>query len=540
MRRRGRSQPPGVRDGVIDPSLERPASVIKSLASGGLRPRLAMRGKSMLPSLREGMVLELDAFDRAKVRRGDVVVFRERSRLVAHRVVATYADGTLRTAGDAQPWICEHIAPIDVIGVVASVYESAEPFAGRADTPAHRRLGQRLARTRALRAAIMRPAEALRTVAGVLPWRRPPAFALLHEALTGHARGDVAAVARALHDVDENVLASFAYRHGCATLLVRALAFVQAGPEPPVPVTLRTRRLADALQADARLSGLRNIALRAQIEAIIATLRAASIRFALLKGAARLYRNDADVSLYGSRDIDIFVPPEMLDACLAALGEAGYFFKADAREQAWYRAHIHHAAPLYPPGEKGWIVEVHRRLVRPGWLWTDTRWDALEAHLQPVHGRGGSVLAFDGYGTVLHHLIHGIGLRRYRDVVVAARAYANLSPDERSEIVRLVTAERRDPIRLMAMLVLVAEFAGFPLPTVSRTVRAYLAWVRKREALPRSVRRGAYPIEAWFAAGGRLRPVALQIVADEGSPSTTLGRIVLAPLTLCYAAAMRV
>lgn len=518
---------------------ERAPSVLKALSAGGMRPRLAMRGKSMLPALREGMIVELAPFERAKARIGDIVVFRERSRLLAHRIVATFADGTVRTSGDAQPWICEDSAAIDIVGVVDAVYESSDPAAIRIDSLAFRRRGERVARSRALRVAIMRPAYFARIVASLMPWRRPPVFATVHDALRGHLRGDAEAVARALDGFDENVLAGFAGVHGCATLLRNALSFVQDRPSPLLPVTVGSRRLADALQAEARLAGLRNIGLAAQIARVVEILRASKIEFALLKGAARLYAGDADAASYGSRDIDVFVPSTSRDAAIDALRAAGYFFKADEREQRHYRDRVHHAAPLYPPGEQGWIVEVHHRLARPGWLSTDSHWNAFVGHFRTVDGACGLVRIFDPFGTVLHHLIHGIGFGRYRDVIVAARAYRDLSADERAALERIVDAERRDPIRFAAMLALVRGVLEITAPTARPEVLAYIAWSRTRESLPRSMRRGAYVMEAWFASRCRTFAIVPRILADQGSPVRNVARIVLFPVTWLYTRTMR-
>lgn len=527
------ANPSAVNAPSTDPDL------IRTMAAGGMRPRVSMRGKSMAPALREGMVLELGAFERPKIALGDVIVFRERARLVAHRVVAAYDDGTLRTSGDAQPWTCESVAPIDVVGVVAAVYESGEPSAARIDATSTRVRGRLLARTRAVRAAVLRPIMILRIAARFAPWSRPKLISVLHDALMGYELGNAITVARALRDVDEDVFADFAHRHGCATLLRRALSSVQASSMPLLAITPRTKRLADALQGEARLAGLRNIALTAQVESVVAMLKAANVPFALLKGAARLYGSDADASLYGSRDIDIFVRRNDVTAAIHALAAAGYFHKANARERARYLATVHHAAPLYPPEEKGWIVEVHSRLARPHWLSTDTRWEALSDYLVPTDGDREPVLRFDRFGTALHHLIHGIGLRRYRDVWIAARAYRQLTVEEKARIASIVAAERRDRIRLSAIFALVAEAADLPLARIDPDVAAYLAWVRKRESLPRSMRRGAYAIEAWYASGARIEPIGLRIVLDEGTFLSVVARIALAPLTLAYVAFMR-
>lgn len=526
---------------MTDPVVsERDPALIKLLSTGGMRPRVAMRGKSMLPLLREGMVLELAAFDRATVRVGGLVVFRQGSRIIAHRVVATFADGTVRTSGDAQPWIYENVAAIDVLATIAAVYEDDGPSARRIDDAGFRRRGELYARLRSFRIALLRPREVARVAAGLMPWNRSPLFEQLHAVSVAFMRRDPVAVARVLANVDENSFVGFVRRHSCEPLVRDALSFAQKNdPDGLLVASVRGRRLADALQAEARLGALRNIAITEQVEGVVRIFQASGVPFALLKGAARLYARDPDAVRYPSRDIDVFVEHGAFDAASAALCAAGYFYKADVAEQKHYRMHLHHGAPLYPPGEKGWIVEIHTRLARPGWLSTPTHWEVLAAHLRPIDGRCGAVLAFDEFGTVLHHLVHGVGLRRYRDVFVAARAFAELSESERMQLARIVSGETRDPVRFAAMLALVAETADRAAAPIEAPVRAYLAWVRKRESLPRSLRRGDYLLEAWYASAGRPRAIVPLIVSDEGSPVRNVARVALSPVTWLYARALR-
>lgn len=496
----------------------------------------------MLPSLREGHVLELAAFDRTRVGIGEIVVFRSGERLLAHRVIVLSSDGSIITSGDARPWACERVAPIDVIGTVTAVFENDAPSARRIDDAAFARSGRLFARTRWIRAVIARPRLLAKTIVGALPWRRERSFEIVHHILRSYLQDDVASSARSFARVlargDGATLAEFARRHACSALIGRALAFARSGSDPAVAKMLGSQRFIEALQIDARLGALRNVALTAQTASIATLLGDVDVPFALLKGSARLAAAGPDAALCASRDIDVYVPADAIDTAIATLLAAGYYFKADATERLRYRERVHHAAPLYPPGDRGWIVELHTRLARPAWLSTPTHWEALETHLVWVDGPCGRVRVFDRFGTVLHHLIHGIGLSRYRDVFVAARAMLELTDGDRGEIARIVRAETGDPIRLAASYAVVADVAGrHYAPT--REVAAYLAWVRKREALPRSLRRGAYALEAWFASGGRPRAIVSRILGDEGSLTRDFARLLLAPVTGLYTLAMR-
>jgi hypothetical protein len=67
--------------------------------------RFRARGSSMHPTIRDGEPIVLQRIDLAQLRRGDIVLSRQRDRLFAHRIVKlTKADGlptSLLLRGDA-------------------------------------------------------------------------------------------------------------------------------------------------------------------------------------------------------------------------------------------------------------------------------------------------------------------------------------------------------------------------------------------------------------------------------------------------------
>jgi hypothetical protein len=135
---------------------ERRSATVQLLARSAGKARVLMTGASMHPLLRAGMVLDVKAFDPNAARVGDVVVFRQGDRLVAHRLVERSSDTQLRCCGDAQPASPEFVPLADVIGVVDAVYASDAPNAVRIDDASFRRHGVRLARDRRRRAATLR------------------------------------------------------------------------------------------------------------------------------------------------------------------------------------------------------------------------------------------------------------------------------------------------------------------------------------------------------------------------------------------------
>jgi signal peptidase I len=80
-------------------------------------PRIV--SSSMTPTIQEGDRLELSSPTSLTV--GTIVVFRNDTMLVCHRITAIDAQGTLSTRGDATHGACEVVQPNSVIGVVTGV-----------------------------------------------------------------------------------------------------------------------------------------------------------------------------------------------------------------------------------------------------------------------------------------------------------------------------------------------------------------------------------------------------------------------------------
>jgi hypothetical protein len=508
----------------------RAAGVLKLLAEGSSLPRVVLSGNSMEPALQAGMLLELAPFARERVRVGDVVVFLQGGQLVAHRILR-FTPAGLHTCGDAQPWSPEIVAPEDVVGIVAAVYESGAAQARRIDDGAFFRRGARLARLQPLRALPHRLHSATELRARAMPWRRGRRFeALLHVA-AGFVRGDPESVKRGLTLVDGQALVTYARRHSCGAILQAALGLAQDVPG--------ATRLRAQLQLDSRRTALRAIALRGQIAALIRSLDARGVPFALLKGAARIYGDPASSLLHPSGDIDLLVPRPALDEAIAALEADGYRFHASPSLQQNYRELHHHAAPLVPPDASGWVVELHFALAPPHALWMPTDWDALAAHLIRIDGPAGPARALDAHGVALHAAIHGLRLDRIRDVIVCAQALKSLGPAERQTLRKSVALERFDPVRLQAVLSLAARIAGIPW-SEDDDVCAYLGWAGRREDMPLALGKRTQAVDAWFAARRDWRHYRLANVSDEDFDlRRTLGRIGVAPFAAAYAMLMR-
>jgi hypothetical protein len=490
-----------------------------------------MQGISMLPMLCEGMILELAPFRRESSKIGDVVVFLQDENLVAHRIIAFARDG-LQTSGDNRPGTIENVRFHEIVGVVDAVFENDAPNARRIDDEPYRNRGEQYARTRGPRHAGRRAQSFGQRLRGAAPWSREPLFAALRDALAGYVRGDSKLTSAALEGISLDAIVEFADRHACGALLQRAVSLV--------PRNAHTEPLAKRLQEFVRHSGVRSFLMPRQIGSVVEVLRERGIPFALLKGTARSYADVPDAIFFPSHDVDALVPQERLDDAIDALRAAGYFFAADAREQARFRTSHHHAAPLYPPSMQGWYVELHTELAPPGTLSTPTGWDALSAHFTTIDGPSGPVAALDAFGVALHHAVHGFRFDRFRDAVVCALSLRELDPPQREALERIALAETREPVRLGAFLTLAADIAEVPWPSANRSVRAYLRWLERREDMPLPLGKRTQPVEAWFASGRRLGAIDPKVVwAREGTTLRVAGRLALAPLALTYAALLR-
>jgi len=139
------------------------AEALRMLIASGRRVRLAVRGASMLPSLREPMVVTVGPAPQVRI--GDILVFAAGPIVVVHRAVGRLPHAVL-TSGDAQPDVVEHVAPCDVIGRVEAVWSTDGPGARRVDGLAHRVRGVLYALLRRARVRRRRRAAARLLAAG--------------------------------------------------------------------------------------------------------------------------------------------------------------------------------------------------------------------------------------------------------------------------------------------------------------------------------------------------------------------------------------
>jgi hypothetical protein len=449
--------------------------------------RMPIRGRSMAPSIVEPMVLQIGAADRIRI--GDVIVFRNGTVHVAHRVIRLHPD-SYDTAGDAQPHVVERVSCDRVLGRVIAIWSDASRDAARVETWIFRARAWYFARFYPLRAILRSSREkAAALFERISPRRRRRFTGPLAEALRlaqcGDRAGLTSALGRSLKFTTDNEA-----RHRCAALLgeaARRLDIVHALAADTATQLRRAR--VNAMIGTTRMHGA--------VAKSVAVLAAAGIEFALLKGAARIHDGSPGAACHSSDDIDILVREDDVDAAVTAFLSNGWYQRESVTEVARFRREHHHAASLFPP-EGDFPVEIHWALATPGALSTASDWHALRAFFIPVTVGSCTALQLDMAGTALHLAMHAIGLTRLRDIALLAGLLRTLTGEQRHTLTQIVASERREPTRLAASLVLAAYVAGIPWPS-DRRINRYIRWALRREDLPIGMRMRSNAAEMYFA-----------------------------------------
>ena len=510
------------------------------LLAAGKPARLAMAGTSMLPLLREPMVLELGAV-RDRVRLGDVLVFALDDKLCAHRVV-DFRGGAYLTAGDNTPSKLDRVEPERIIGRVVAVYADRSPGARRIDGSWYRLRGGLKARTRALRVfGIGVMAQLRRLRRGLDAVHRPRAFAALFQAMHAILHRDRAELQVAIELVPPESLLATARRHKCAGLLLNGMHALD--------IDLSSHeQLVRGLRISNSATAVKLFRLREQIVTLVSILRASKLDFVLLKGASRIYGQDEDAYLHESCDIDVLVKREDVDAAVAALRAAGYFQRERGRTTAWYTRYHHHVAPFSDPKGEG-TIEVHIALAPPGRLDQVLDWNSLSRHFRTIEGPAGEARCLNDVGTAIHLAAHAIRLTPLRDVVILAQLLQRLDAKNVSFFKGFVDGETVESVRLDAVGAMAARLADFAWDE-SRAVRRYLAWVTRREDLPDFIRTRSGFTDVRYSAKDP-RPLsafireALHKVDDRHrvsdaikAPFRMIGRLAIGGVAYLYARAL--
>ena len=124
--------------------------VIEEALTTGATVRFRAEGTSMRPTIRDGEALSIAAVSPDEVVRGDVLLCRHDTRVLAHRVVGVTGRGTHRVfqlRGDAKAACDAPVGEHDVVGKVIAIHRNGR-LVGLNDRAARLR---RMARTAASR-----------------------------------------------------------------------------------------------------------------------------------------------------------------------------------------------------------------------------------------------------------------------------------------------------------------------------------------------------------------------------------------------------
>jgi signal peptidase I len=92
------------------------------LLASGCRVRFCAQGASMRPAIRDGDNVEVETIEPEAVKRGDILLYRQHHRPVAHRVVTVQRDGNQVVGfvlrGDAKRACDAPVKPHEVVGRV--------------------------------------------------------------------------------------------------------------------------------------------------------------------------------------------------------------------------------------------------------------------------------------------------------------------------------------------------------------------------------------------------------------------------------------
>lgn len=311
----------------------------------------------------------------------------------------------------------------------------------------------------------------------------------------------------ALRAVSPEAMLRAAARHRCLGYLRHGIAELGIRDE-------RASTLMNALRRYAGKAAIQAYEARRQLEQIVGQLSEAQVQFALLKGAARLFRGVRDAEWDTMFDFDILLPRNQFDLAVETLAHRGYR-SANPVRLANYRARHHHFAPLQPP-IPGLPVELHAQLAPVNSLSLSTDWAASEAYLERVESGKFEAQCFNTLGSAVHLSVHGLGIQRLHDVVLLAKILG-AEPGLYQKLADVFKQEQRQSVALEAVPALAARIAGLRVSPAA-PVERYVSWVQHRERLTPYVRERSQFGDAWFCNGGKIFGPATRYALPNREP----------------------
>lgn len=288
--------------------------------------------------------------------------------------------------------------------------------------------------------------------------RNVRAFLVLARVLRVDAdEGDDARLRRELQsgELDWSCLLRLADREYATTTLAAALSrrrLLECLPEP----------VRGALQRRHLMGAAVNQRIRRQTEEAAAILNAEGCTPVVLKGGLHLFEAPAEeIGARVLRDLDLMVPADRLDACIAALRRAGYVPEGEHEGWTYHYRPLHHPDHLVPielhvqPGEQ-------RRFMSPEEAWREA---------VPLPAGTLSMLALGPTHRVAHNVFHSevqdagyalgeVWLRQLHDLALICRRFED-AIDWQALVARMRQHGLEPAFR--ARMHLASELLGAPL-----------------------------------------------------------------------------
>lgn len=203
-------------------------------------------------------------------------------------------------------------------------------------------------------------------------------------------------------EIDWERFLTLVKRHRIAGLVYRSLTYPTEHKGVPENVL-------DALSADARRVAFHNLRLTAEALKLDHLMEAAGIEAAFLKGATLATLAYGDIGVRHSKDIDLLVAPQKLEAAISVLTDAGYEIRYlsnfSQSQLAQLKRYNHHISLFHPA--KGCEVELHWRAVKNSFLMPEMplppNWVAIAL------GGAGTLRTLSSHDLLLYLCAHGAG-----------------------------------------------------------------------------------------------------------------------------------
>lgn len=102
--------------------------ISSELLQSGYSIEFQANGNSMYPAIKNGEMITVQPVELSDIKAGDVILYRNQARVIAHRVVRVEPDSQLILRGDASQTLDAPIVPHQILGKVISTRRTRKPF----------------------------------------------------------------------------------------------------------------------------------------------------------------------------------------------------------------------------------------------------------------------------------------------------------------------------------------------------------------------------------------------------------------------------